>query len=100
MFESDVLYFVVDSGDNVFFVLVHDNVNNGEGGHVNLIIDSPDIGGRGVEVLLRDDYFPFTSSCVGYPANGLDCYAWNSTLGSGSFAWTWVSGMHTLITYR
>lgn len=50
VFKKDVLYFVVDSGDNVYFVLVHDKFNNGQGGYVNLVIDSPDLGGKNTQV--------------------------------------------------
>ncbi len=85
-----MLYFIVDDADNVYFVLVHDKPSNGLGGFVNMRIDSPDLGGKNVSVLLKDDPFNLVNSCENYPQNGTDCYAWNSTSAKGSFAWTWV----------
>ena len=37
--------------DLTFEVVVHDKVNNGAGGYVNLRIDSPDLGNKNVQVI-------------------------------------------------
>jgi hypothetical protein len=91
VFQSDVLYFIVDNADNIYFVLVHDMVNNGFGGFAKLKIDSPDLANRSVSVQLRDDPGRLDTTCENAAQDGVDCYAWSSTQGAGSFAWTWVS---------
>ncbi len=86
--EAALLYFVVDAMNQTYFVLVHDQPGNSDGGSVRLKLHSPDLANKGVNVLLRDDPKPFADSCDN--ANK-DCYAYDDTKGQGNFLWFWVS---------
>eukprot|EP00055_Hartaetosiga_balthica_P014238 m.77130 g.77130 ORF g.77130 m.77130 type:complete len:1071 (-) comp8535_c1_seq3:3564-6776(-) len=86
--ETDLLYFVVDEDLKVSFIIVHDIPGDTTGGFVSLKIDSPDLGGKGVDVLLMDDDYGAKTTCI--PAvKSADCRHWDPATGSGDFYWTW-----------
>eukprot|EP00056_Hartaetosiga_gracilis_P012097 m.190090 g.190090 ORF g.190090 m.190090 type:complete len:1095 (-) comp13633_c0_seq1:2329-5613(-) len=86
--EADLLYFVVDADLKVSFILVHDIPGDPTGGYVALNIDSPDLGGKGVDVLLMDDDYGAKSTCQ--VNQGSDCRHWDTNTGSGDFYWAWA----------
>lgn len=88
--KDDVLtfYFVKDGNGRVHFVVTADKPNNPDGGTLQMIIDSPSLAGQDVEITLRDDDRGDSESCLD---STTDCYAWNSTAGSGSFYHKWGS---------
>lgn len=93
--ETDTVFFVLDSANKVYFVLVHDDQNNTDTtNYARILISSPDLSlqnGGNVSIRFRDDPRPDSESC----ANEIsDCYAFNSTLGEGHVANFWVGDAH------
>ena len=79
----------------MYLVLVHDLANDGSGGIIRMILDSPDLVGTNADVESFDD--PRNTKRVGtacdnhWPSNGGDdCAAYDPSTGRGSFAWNWV----------
>ena len=112
------MYFVVSEGGSGSFVMALDKPGNPDGGRTYLEIDSPTVGAQGVELQLRDDnkgdctstmahvaYFRLTCLTVLPPLfltsapqcvpGGRDCYAWDSTAGSGTFSWCVLARIHS-----
>jgi hypothetical protein len=73
------MFFAVDAEGRGYFVLGLDFPGGSEDpGLVDLEIVSPDLGGKGVQILLYDD-----------PEGGFDTYAWDSATGTGNMHWKW-----------
>ena len=77
----------MDEDLRVSFVLVHDKAGDGSGGRIRLVIDSPDLAGKGVTVLQEDDPVGLSSSTCAAATN--DCFYWDEATGAGDFFWYW-----------
>jgi len=89
---SDV-YFVQDEHNQVFLVLNHDKPGNGKGGAMKLGIHSTGLEGA-TFVAQKDDvagasyYEEGDAQRCNHKPNG-DCFAWDHSIGEGSFTWRW-----------
>mmetsp|Transcript_69344 Transcript_69344/g.219412 ORF Transcript_69344/g.219412 Transcript_69344/m.219412 type:complete len:896 (-) Transcript_69344:944-3631(-) len=100
--RTEQIFFIQDDQDWMYVVWVHGKQNAAVGGHLQWLIDSPDIGAMDpeVNVLSRDD--PYSGSvssdefsCLATDIenieHGEDCFAWGPSKGQGSFSHKWKS---------
>eukprot|EP00049_Salpingoeca_infusionum_P013243 m.247154 g.247154 ORF g.247154 m.247154 type:complete len:1247 (-) comp15390_c0_seq2:449-4189(-) len=88
--ETDLIYFVADENDGVYFVLVHDVAGDMTGGRTRIELFAADLIGEPVDLLLRDDHgdrFDTMQECANF---GGDCYFLNTTTMHGYFHHTWA----------
>jgi hypothetical protein len=91
--EKSDFFFIQDAGNDVFLVMAHDAPANRDGGQIQLSVTSTGLG-TDTYVAQKDDvagveyYSPGDSKKC--QDKTTDCFAWDNTIGEGSFAWNYA----------
>ena len=88
------MFFIQDESDLLYLVLIHDKVDNADGGFAKVFVDAPSVAGRGVQVDLFDDIkaqnFSQPGGWYGQCSNvAQDCHSWDAAEGRGFMTWKW-----------